>query len=144
MSWACALGSRLLGYTSQVLGTLLYALAKLWRVAVVCEFNYYLSLLLSCRRSRRILFSSRFLFFLSSYTSVANGCVLFLLRSYPAGGPAGSCILLVSSFFFFFLLLLLLLLLIQAHAMRMYSVSLKFFLPSTMLSNVSPNCINQF
>ena len=26
--------------------------------------------------------------------------------SYPAGGPAGSCILLVSSFFFFFLLLL--------------------------------------
>ena len=36
---------------------------------------------------------------------------VFVFVFYPAGGPAGSCILLVSSFFFFFLLLLLLLLL---------------------------------
>ena len=46
-----------------------------------------LVLSLSCRRSRRILFSSRF----------------FFLLSYPAGAAAGSCFLLVS--FFFFLLL---------------------------------------
>ena len=61
---------------------------------------------------------------------------------YPAGGPAGSCILLVSSFFFFFLLLLL----TQAHAMRLCSVSLKFFnfFLSTTLSNVSTKCLNQF
>ena len=30
-----------------------------------------------------------------------NGCVLFLLRSYPAGADAGYCFLLVSAFFLY-------------------------------------------
>ena len=66
-----------------------------------------------------------------------------VLLSYPAGGPPGSCILLVSSFFFFFFFFLLL---TQAHAMRLCSVSLKFFnfFLSTTLSNVSTKCLNQF
>ena len=64
--------------------------------------SYSFLLSLPCRRSRRVLYLTRFFFL-----------------SYPAGAAAGYCILLVSSFF------------IQAHAMRLYSVSLKFFLLST-------------
>ena len=74
---------------------------------------------LSCRRSRRILFSypagaaagSCFLlvssFFLSFFILPAQPQDLVSYSFlYPAGAAAGSCFLLVSSFFFFFLLLL--------------------------------------
>ena len=59
---------------------------------------------LSCRRSRRILFPTRFFFF------------PFPSSSYPAGAAAGYCFLLVSSFLY------------RRIHMRLYSVFLWFFI----------------
>ena len=129
---------------------------------------------LPCRRSRRVLYLTRFFlsFFFLSLPCRRSRRVLYLTRFflsfflYPAGAAAGYCILLVSfflssfftlpaqpqgtvsdSFLSFFLSSFFLSFLYRRIHMRLYSVFLWFFfllLLSTIKPNVPSSCFDRF
>ena len=99
------------------------SIRRLWRQHMSSSFfilpaQVQDTVFLSCRRSRRTFFSSRYpagaaagycfllvsSFFLYPAGAAAGSCFLLVSSSYPAGAAAGYCFLLVSSSFFLLLL----------------------------------------